>query len=340
MRKFLGVLFTVVLVFPLILSTLVIYSLSTWAMDRKLYIDTLSSPEVQAQLFSDKFIEKMVIDNLGEIEGSDSAAVGTLFRSLFSEQYFTNQTTIMVNQFFDFLEGKSNVLTLQLDLTEIKAVFSGPNQQELLENLAQALPACQENQPTQGLGRTLCKPDAISEEDFIEYYLKTNLPILMALIQDNVTIVGPVSMPTQFQNVPAPFQQFLNLGNLKTTIFFLAGLTLLLWSLTALIAGKNGKERLLWLGWTMIIPAILVLIMGLTAESAFFWNMLQYGIVQWKILESGNLLFTLLPILQTLFSKQISSSFILSGGFSSAIGLGFIAWGAVTRTPKAKKIEE
>jgi len=340
MRKFFGVLFTVILVFPLIFSTLLIYSLSTWAVDRNLYIDTLISPEVQAQLFSDEFIEKMLAENLGETIDLDSAAVGALFRLMFSEQYFTSQTTIIINQVFDFLEGKNNELTLQLDLTEIKAAFSGPNQQELLEKFAQVLPACQENQSTQGLGLSLCKPDSISEEDFVKYYLKTNLPVLLTLIQDKVTIVGPVSMPTQFQNVPTPFQQFLNLGNIKTTIFLLAGVTLLLWFLTALTAGKNGKERLLWLGWTMIIPAILVLILGLTAESTFFWNTLQYGIVQLNILESGNLLFTLLPIIQTLFAKQISSSFILSGGFCSAIGLGFITWGAVTHVPRTQKKEE
>lgn len=343
MRKFLGVLFTILLVFPLFLSTLVLYSLSTWVMDRDLYIKVFSSEEMQTKLFSDEIIAEMVTKNLGEIEGLDTVALGSLFRSVIPEQYYKDQVTNMVNQIFDFLERKSDTLTLQIDLSEIKAAFSGPNQQVLLEELASVLPSCQDTQATQGLGVTLCKPTAVSEEVFVEYYLKTNLPVLLARMQDNVTILGPISMSDQFQNMPSVFQPFLNLESLKTAIVIFAGIAILIWILTALIAGKNGKERLLWLGWTLFLPSLLVLILGLIANSTLAWNMLQYGMDQFNMLKAGNLIFStqqILQTLQTLFANQISSSFILTGGFCSAIGLGFIAWGAVTHASKTQKKEE
>jgi hypothetical protein len=343
MRNFLGILLTIILVFPLILSTLVIYSISTWAVDRDLYIDALSSQEIQAQLVSDEIIQKALTESMSEIEGLDSAAFGTLIRSILPAQYFKDQVTTMVNQVFDFLEGKIEVLTLQFDLTEIKAAFNGPNQQELFIKLAQALPVCQEDQPVKGEGIYICKPDFIGEDVFVEYYLKPNLPVLLALIPDSITVVEPFTLQNKFQDVPAPFQQFLYLGNLKNAIILLAGLTLIIWFLTALIAGKNWKERLQWLGWTLIIPSIIVLVMGFTAGSELSWNMLQFGLDQFNIQKMGDLpVFTqeILQTLNTVFAEHISSSFILTGGFCSAIGLGFIAWGAVTHPEKTQKEEE
>jgi len=48
MRKFFGVILSIAFVIPLILATLMTYSITSWAFDRDLYIETLSSPEIQS----------------------------------------------------------------------------------------------------------------------------------------------------------------------------------------------------------------------------------------------------------------------------------------------------
>lgn len=332
MRKFFGVIFTILLVFPLILSTQVIYSLSTWALNRNFYIETVNSDEIQAIIFSDKNIEMMFSESFGDLGGADQDAFNLLLQSLISKDYYLEQAAAIVNQVFDFLEGDSDSLSLQIDLSEIKNEFNGPNQQELLKDLVKILPICLDAQMTQDSGIILCKPATISDEDYIESFLKPNLPLLLAFMPDKMTILEPISRNDLVQGIPTFFQPYLTLSGLKTMVLVLAAITIFLWILTALIAGSNGKERLLWLGWTLILPSLLILISGLLADQTFVRDLLRYGMERISTFELSNLspsIADIMQILQTVFVKKISSSFTLVGGIYSSIGLGFISWGAV-----------
>ncbi len=332
MRKFLGVLFTIFLVFPLITISLSIYSLSTWVFDRDFYIAAFNSDEIQSMVFSDENIKTIFRESFGEIKDIDPASLSSLFHSLISPQYFKEQTTILINQAFDFFEWRIDSLSIQLDLNELKAAFNGPNQQELLEELVKIIPACENSVNLQNLGATLCKPSIISDELFIEYFLKPNLPILLSSIPDKVTIVEPVNRSELFQNIPPLFQRYLTLAGIRTAILILCAITLLFWIFTAYIAEKSGKKRLLWLGWTLLIPSLLILISGLIANQTFVWNLLKNGMEHIGAFKTINL-FSSMPeithILQSLLAPKINSSFTLFGGISSSIGLGFIVWGAV-----------
>ncbi len=342
MKKLLGVLFIIFLVLPLIFSTLMIYSISSWAFDRNLYRELFTSEEVKAKLFSDEAIAKMLTEKLGVIEGIDTIAAVALVRSLVPEQSYTDQITGMVNQVFDFMEGKSETLTLQIDLSEIKAAFNGPNQQALLEELAKVLPSCQNTQAAQGLLAALCKPADISEEVFVEQFLKNNLPVLLAFMQNSISIFGPVTKADLTQNIPSFLHPYLNLASFRTTLYIFAGITLLLWILTALLVGSNGRDRLLWLGWMLILPALAVLIIGLTVNTTLMRNLLENGMRQFYVLTTAMLPFSsqeILKTLQALFTEHIGDSFTLTGGFFSAIGLGFIAWGAATHLPQTQDTE-
>ena len=46
MRKFFAILFSIFLVFPMLLASQTAISAATWALDRQFYIDTLDNPEV------------------------------------------------------------------------------------------------------------------------------------------------------------------------------------------------------------------------------------------------------------------------------------------------------
>ena len=79
MKKFFGVLLTVIIILPLILSSLVIYPLSTLVLDRDFYIDTFNSEEIQSVILSDENIEAMLTESLSEVEDIDPSALMSLF---------------------------------------------------------------------------------------------------------------------------------------------------------------------------------------------------------------------------------------------------------------------
>ena len=330
MRKIFSILFTILFVFPLIFSTLVIYPLSVWALDRDFYIETLSSEELQAVIFSDENLGIILTENFSEAGSIDLSVLHPLIQTLISEQFYKNQVSSIINQVFDFLDGESASLSLQIDLGEIKDAFNGPNQQVLLEELAKGIPICLDAQTTQEMEFTLCKPVSISDEEFIEDYLKPSLPLLLMGIPNKVTISEPIRRNELIQGIPAFFQPYLTVSGLKTAILILAAVTILLWLLTALIAGSNRRERLLWLGWTLFLPSLIVLL-GFITNQILPWDLVRYRIEQIGIFDTANLptlIIAAIQSLQTLFVEKINSSFIPISVVCSSIGLGLIAWGA------------
>ena len=343
MRKFFGVILSIALVMPLILAALMTYSITNWALDKNLYIDALSSPEIQSQLLSDESLQKFTESNMGDIAGLDTAALGTLIRSLVTPDYFKGQVTSMVNQVFDYLEGNADVLQLEFDLTQIKDEFFGPNQDQLLHDLAKALPVCQKDQIANSGNLPFCKPEFIDEDIFVEHYLKLTLPILLMIVPNKISVGEPVDPRSEMQNIPVFFQQFTYPGNYRTALLLLAGLALLFWFLTALIAGKDWRERLKWLGWTLILPALLVLFIGIISETDLARNLIQLGLHNADLQNLQNMPFLtqdIINLLEPTFLSKIRTSFTTTGGIASAIGLGFIAWGAATHPRPVQKIEE
>lgn len=339
MRKLFGVILSVALVMPLILAALLTYSITNWAFDRELYIEVLSSDDVQSQLLSDDSLQKFTANNMGDIEGLDTAAFGALIRSLITPAYFKDQITSIVNQVFDYLEGNADVLQLEFDLTRLKDEFSGPDQDQLLRDLAEALPVCQEDQITNN-HLTLCKPESIAEDVFVEQYLKPNLPVLLMAIPNKVSIAEPIDLRGEMQTMPAFFQQFMDLVNYKTAILLLSGLALIFWFLTALIAGKDGRERLKWLGWTLILPSLFVLLLGVISGTDLARNLIQLGLRSTNFQNLENIPFLTqdtIMLIESTFVSKFKLSLITAGGIASAIGLGFIAWGAATH-PARKEV--
>ncbi len=241
MRKFFGLILSIALVIPLILAALITYSITSWAFDRNLYIEALSSDAVQSQLLSDESLQKLTEGSMGDMEGLDSAAFGSFIRSLLSPDYIKEQVTTMVDQVFDYLEGSTDILQLELDLTQVKAEFSGPNQDQLLHDLANALPVCPEEQSANN-SLPLCKPEFVDEDVFVEQYLKPNLPLILMIIPNKISIAEPIDLRREMQAMPAFFQQFMDVVNYKTAVLLLAGSALISWFLTALIAGKTDEN--------------------------------------------------------------------------------------------------
>jgi len=293
-------------------------------------------------LLSDESLQKLTEGNMGNIEGLDSAAFGSLIRSLLSPDYIKEQVTIMVDQVFDYLEGSTDILQLELDLTQVKAEFSGPNQDQLLHDLANTLPVCREEQITNN-NLTLCKPESVDEDIFVEQYLKPNLSLILMIVPNKINVAGPIDLHGELRAMPVFFQHFMDVVNYKTAMLLLAGLALIFLFLTALIAAKDWRERLKWLGWTLILPSLLVLFIGIISSTDLARNLIQLGLHSTHLQNLENIPFLTQDIIgsvETTFLSKFKLSLITTGGIASAIGLGFIAWGAATHPRSTRKSEE
>ncbi|HAF61449.1 MAG TPA: hypothetical protein DCK95_03890 [Anaerolineaceae bacterium] len=333
MKKFFGIVLSLVIV-PLILVSLVTTSVTFWVLDRETTIKSFTSDEFVEQISSNIAFQEIIEGYLGEMGQTESAALSASILAILPEDYFKTQITSMLNQVFDYFEGKAPTLSLQLDLTTVKNELTGPNREEQLRKFAQALPICQVEQMVENNAITICKPDFIDEDDFIEYYLKPTLPILMMFIPNSIVVMEPSDPMGDISNVPPLLQSYIQPGNMKNMVYILIGLTVLLWFLTALIGGKDWRERLLWLGWTLIIPSVAVLVMGALLGSDLGDNLIQLGLEYVNFQSIQNLPLTtqgIAQIMKTAFMKPLQTGSITMGGCATALGIGLIAWGAVTR---------
>ena len=337
MRKIIGVVLAVAIAMPLILSSEIVAAVANWAFDRNIYIEALTSEAVREQILSEETVQTLLQENTANIEGYDVAAMNALLQTLITPEFMENQVADLTNQLFDYLEGKTEILELSLDLTPFKTAIQGPNQDVILLQIAQTLPVCSQEQVENTESIPLCKPAGVDDQTYVASFLKPNLPLLLMLIPSSVPLGEPVDLRSNIKNIPLFWQQFLYLDGTHSALILLGVIAGLFWLLAIVIVGKNWKEKLLWSGWTLILPSLLVLFIGITAGTALSWNMIKFIFQQMNLYDATHLPIIAQDAIQTLstvFAEYVRNGFLTVGGCCSAIGLGLIAWGVATHPKK------
>ncbi|HEY60460.1 MAG TPA: hypothetical protein G4N92_07250 [Anaerolineae bacterium] len=331
MRKAFGVVLTMFLVLPLVFAALTIISISTRVLDRHFYLDVFDNEILYEHNLSDEMMAKFMEKSFTQIKGLDTAVMSEVLRSLITREYLSSQVQRNINEVFDLLEGKTDTFDLAFDMTPIKQALQGPQQDALLHALVQALPICGEDQQVnpEEPGMYVCKPDSVEEDALIEL-MQPMVLLMLSGLPDEVPISE--NLDEELGNL-----QFAGLklrpASLNIMVYALVALTLAIWLATALIGGVNWRERLLWLDWTLFIPALVVLISGIILRSDLSTVLINYGIDQAlppnipldEPLKSGIVDISRFAI------NRISNSFLMTSGEAAAASIILIAWGAIKR---------
>ena len=287
MRKFLGILLSIVVV-PLLLASLITVSVIFWVADRESVISAFTSEAFIEQISSDSAIYEMMEANMGEIEGIDPALMNLAIHTFVTPEFMEEQITASINQVFDYFEGKVPTLTIQIDLTSIKATIAALNPNEEV----------------------------------------------LAAIPETMVILEPIDPIGDLSHIPPFLQPFIQSGNLKDMGFVLLGISLLLWALTTWIGGRNGKERLLWLGWTMFLPGLAVLAAGVLLGSDLGDTLIQLGLRSAGIGSYQNIPIStesLVQVMEAALVLPLHTGLLTTGGYATVAGVGLIGWGAATK---------
>ena len=257
MRKLIAVLFTICLVFPLLLASLTAFSTISWALDRTFYIDTLDQDQVYQALLSDQTLDDILRNQIALPADADTQALNEVLRSVITQDYLKSQMDTFVNGFFDNLQGITLEFTPNIDLQPIKNALARDKQDEFLSALVTTLPTCAAGQtPGFGEGQTPCKPQGISDELLVENYLKPALPQFLAQVPDEIQL-GGAWQEWQTQNEWRFYLPGMaGPAGVMLSVLFLAFIALCFWYITALIADSSWRVRLQWLGWMLLISAL------------------------------------------------------------------------------------
>ncbi len=334
MRKLFAIIFFIILVFPLLFAAMTAVSVVTWALDRDFYIETLDQPEVYAALSTAPLIDRALNAQLRLPADANATELKTLLQSLLTEEYLQQQVRAYVNGLFDYLQGKTEDFSPVIDLTPLKTALAGEQQDAFLAALLKALPECAPGQ-SPGFGsdaQAACKPAGIPDDLIIEQALKPALPFVLAQIPDQVPVEGEFAEISEnmrwrryIPGMAAPASTMLG-------VLILSMIALGVWYLIGLIADAGWHGRLQWLGWTLLIPSLLVFLLGFAFQggAAAYW--INFGLQRIPAggSELGSTLSEPLRIVAGAALPRISNAFKMVGGISGAFALVFLFWGIAT----------
>ncbi|HUV15807.1 MAG TPA: hypothetical protein VMW28_04510 [Pelolinea sp.] len=341
MRKFLALVFTIILVFPLVLSAQALISVGTFILDRQFYIDALDNDAAYDMLIKDTILTRFLQQGLSLPESADTVQLESVMETLLTREYFNSQVNYLVNDIFDYMQGRSENFSPTLDLSPIKSALSAEKQEEFLFALAVAMPDCEEGQiPGFGGGeQTACKPAGMADETLVKDYLKPVLPQALAQLPDQIQLVENwdklKSQRTWRSFIPG---MAVPASIMLSGLFFIFMATCF-WYVAALIADESWRVRLQWLGWTLMIPSILILLAGLAASSNIpaYWTNFGLDRVNFRMLPFGSGLQEATRAVVRGAFPRVARVFMMVGGISGALSLGLIFWGMATPSKRNEK---
>ncbi len=340
MRKAIALIFSVLIVFPLLLSTQVVVSAGSIVLNRQFYIDTLASDLVYETIVENNLVPTLIHQGLSIPSNADTSELQSVLTSILDQDYFRLQVSSFVNNFFDYLQGRRQEFAPTIDLTPLKNAIAGEQQEAFLTALAQALPICEPGQnPGFGGAETVaCKPEGVSDQIMVEDYLKPVLPLALALIPDQLDLIRNWDELQIFRRYQSLVPGMALPASLLLIGIFLVFVALSFWYITALIADNSWRVRLQWLGWTLMIPSFLVLLIGVAASGNIPVYWINYGMDRTAFSSVQFFGPGLNEALRAVIHGAVllaAKPFLMVGGICAMLAFGLIVWGLIT--PRLKQ---
>ncbi len=335
MRKIIALLITLALVFPLILAAQALVSVNSFVLDRNFYIQALDSDQVYESLLSDGMVSTVLGKYLPLPSDTDLSQVEVVLKAVITREYLKEQIEVFVNGLFDYMQGMTENFAPVINLVPIKTALASEKLDELLAVIAVIMPVCEPGQ-VPGIdfeGQKACKPAGISDDVLVQDYLKPVFPFILALVPNELPI-GEKWDEILVTRSWGPFAFGMALpASLMLISVFLAFVAASFWYVAALIADESWRLRLLWLGWSLIIPSMLIFLLGLavTTDIPNYW--VNLGIEQASLNGvpfSLGIRESLRAVVNNSLSR-VANSLMMVGGISGAAGLCFIFWGLATK---------
>ncbi len=273
----------------------------------------------------------------------DTSELESVHKVVITPYYIHDQLSGLINALFDYLQGKTDTFTPTVDAVPLKTALAGGQQNAFLNALVAALPACAPGQTPGfgGEGQTACKPAGVQNDLLVEQVLKPALPGILSAVPDEI----PLEDEFQDWQEAARWRTFLPGVAVPASIILgllvVTSIATCVWYITALISDASWRVRLGWLGWTLLVPAVLIFMLGFASQSGISTYWIRFG------LDSANLSNTpfgpelneTLNIISIAALPRVASAFQMVGGISGALAISLIFWGIATPRVKRKELE-
>lgn len=320
MRTIIGIFFFFVVVFGAISGTLFLIAISQWVFDREAYESIIEQPVIYERFLAELPDYAEEPDGFFVTTYGDQIviypALATAYQQVLTVEYLREQASRNVDELFTWFNTANYIALFEADFTPVKESISA-NSEVFSQTLAENLPICETGQEPRNPDEVLprCRTNSTPVTD-AQASIQASLPAYIdslpntlelgnTIDNESVEIVGSVSVRAAFYS----------------TLVLVTLISLFLWLVNALIGGRGLRGRFIWLGITLLLPALLVLISGLSFQSnlnATTSRIISDITVQLSAQDS-TVRETLQEVIQPFFSR-IANSFVLVGGVAVAAG--------------------
>ena len=320
MRRVPAILIVLFIAVPLLFTALMTIAVSTWVFDRGFYTAVIDDEKLyQLPDASGSWW----VDDVPGIEGLRGRAALRAAREVLTPAYMRSQAIGVVNQVFDYLQGRTGGFDLRFDLVPLKTALRGEPGKRFAQVLARELPVGGSASAFTVTPRSLpvARPASVPV-DKAAAVIEAGLPTFAASLPDTARLSDDPSFHSGW--VPRfPVLGALVLADLILLVFAAGFLVA-----AAFVGGETRFERLQWLGWPLLVPAVGVFLIGLLVSFGLFSGWMQWGITQAHLEDQGFTLSFVDAVIRAAgrVISRVGTGFIATGAVAAGAALGLLAW--------------
>jgi hypothetical protein len=319
MRRVPAILIVIFLAAPLLFASFVAISLGSWTLDRQFFLSLVDDTRLfqMPDAVSSASWSGAVIEDTG---GLQWRSVGRAAKAVLTPDYLRGQMLSVVNQVFDYFDGRRGRFDISIDTTPVKTALRGDAGRSFARLLAEDLPVGgSADQFSVGPVRLpVSRPSSLSVDRAAAIIL-AGLPKLVSSIPDAVRLgdgawEGPPGLHLSGAFIAGSIILLLIAGGFLTAAAF--------------VGGESRFERLQWFGWSLLAPAAVVLVMGLLVILTFFAPWVRWGIENARLQVRGfspSFIAALIDMVRHIVFR-LGIGFLATGGIGAGISLGLLAW--------------
>lgn len=345
MRKLSALAILAVVFFPLAVAAMTMIAVRPWILDRGFYERLVSDERLYESMLTDEFASRFEPGMFTTEERLPLDALSIALREVVTADYLRAQSLNVIDEVFDFIEGRQSTFEVRLDVAPIKAALTGEGRTRFAEALADALPACTDDQQSIAPGGhlTRCIGADQSTAEAAEQIV-TALPAALEDTPDQIVMAAQGNLRTTWYDAA----WFLGSGIhsvLDIAIVMVVFVALMVGFVGAYLGGNTLSERLRWVSASLFAPALLFVVIGLALAAPWTssaisgavainsWNGIAYSEAYREAVAN-----VIVPIVQ-----QLGSGFLVTGFVASLFALTVLVASWITRgqgqqTPRVVQI--
>jgi hypothetical protein len=334
MRKFLAIVCGSIFVMLLVVTTLAL-SLRSFVFDANFYVSTLKARGVFQHLERDPLGLIDIRDQIPQLATVPLDVQQRSVATILPEGWLEKQAANAISAWLAwFVDGQVGAPEIEIDLRQIKDRLQGPPGQQVALAVINAIPTCAADQlPSLSLSQLPeCLP-AIFDREVVAQQVAATLSTAAAQMPNQYDIGSRLVPSARFG--PLLNGRRIGVDLLAAGLWLLVVLAIGVGLMAALLGGRTGRDRWLWLGGALLIGSIAVLAVSLFIF-IFGAGLLPSAWLADLTVEASALVRGVLEA----FVQQLALRSLIAGGVWFAAAIGVLIWGSTrplrsSRRPQA-----